>query len=260
MVSPEAKRHAVAVLVDTGKFKRHRACKLAGLNESTYYYKSTNKRCDEVLKAKLIELSGIRTRWGCPRLFERLRRDGFKDNYKRVERVYTKAGLSLKVRKRKKKKSGLRVALPKATKPNEIWSMDFMQDQLFNGRRFRTFNVVDEFTRENLAIHVSRSIRSANVVDILNQLIKLRGKPMAIICDNGPEFDSQAVDLWAYQNGVIISFIEPGKPIQNAYIESFNGKFRDECLIYIGLHLLNMLVVKLNYGGKIITNIDHTHH
>lgn len=83
---------------------------------------------------------------------------------------------------------------------------------------------------------------------------------MAIICDNGPEFDSQAVDLWAYQNGVIISFIEPGKPIQNAYIESFNGKFRDECLIYIGLHLLNMLVVKLNYGGKIITNIDHTHH
>ncbi len=230
MVGPEAKRNAVAMLLETGKFKKYRACRLTGLSESTFYYQSHVSRNDEPLKAKLIEVAQVRPRWGCPRLFDLVRRSGFTDNYKRVERVYSAAGLSLKIRKNKKKKRDLRVALPKPTCPNEIWSMDFMQDQLFDGKRFRTFNLVDEFTRESLVIHVNRSIRSVNVVEILNQLIKLRGKPMAIICDNGPEFDSQAVDLWAFKNQVQISFIDPGKPIQNAYIESFNGKFRDECL------------------------------
>lgn len=230
MVGPEAKRNAVAMLLETGQFKRHRACRLVGLSESTYYYQSCNQRQDEPLRAKLIELSELRPRWGCPRLFELLRRDGFKDNYKRVERLYVEAGLCLKSRKGKKKKAKLRLTLQKPTRPNEIWSMDFMQDQLYDGRRFRTFNLADEFTRESLAIYVDRSIRSNAVVEILNQIINLRGKPMTIICDNGPEFDSQAVDLWAYQNGITISFIDPGKPVQNAYIESFNGKFRDECL------------------------------
>ena len=230
MVGPEAKRSAVAMLLELQKFKRHRACRLAGLGESTYYYKPSDRRSDEPLKAKLVEFSQLRPRWGCPRIFDLARRNGLADNYKRIERIYSEAGLSLKLRRRKKKKGNRRLVLTKPTKANEIWSMDFMQDQLFDGRRFRTFNVVDEFTRENLVIDVNRSIRSLRVVEILNQVIKLRGKPNVIICDNGPEFDSQAVDVWAFQNGVKISFIDPGKPVQNAYIESFNGKFRDECL------------------------------
>ena len=230
MVGPKAKREVIEFVIKNKNYKPHRAYKLFGLNSSTYYYKSCIKRDDTLLKEKLIEVSGQRTRWGCPRIYQIVRRQGFKDNYKRVERLYSELGLSLKMRKKKKLRGHLRLVLPAPEKPNEIWSMDFVSEVLADQRRFRCFNIVDDYTRENIVIYPDRSIKSEKLINIFNKLKITRGLPKMIVCDNGPEFISQNLDMWAYQNKVELKFIQPGKPVQNAYIESFNGKFRDECL------------------------------
>ncbi len=230
MVGPKAKREAVSFVIENKNYKPNRACKLLGLKTSTYYYKSVSTKDDTKLKEKLVEVANERTRWGCPRIYHVIRRQGFTDNYKRVERVYGELGLSLKVRKKKKIRGHLRLVLPQSAKPNEIWSMDFVSETLADQRRFRCFNIVDDYTRENILIYPDRSIRSVKLVNIFNKLKVTRGLPKMIVCDNGPEFISQNLDMWAYQNKVELKFIEPVKPVQNAYIESFNGKFRDECL------------------------------
>lgn len=230
MVSPQAKREAILFLIENKNFKPHRAYKLVGLRSSTYYYKKTSSRDDTKLKEKIVEIAQQRIRWGCPRIYEVIRRNGFKDNYKRVERLYSQMGLSIRKRPKKKMRGHLRLVLPEPQKPNHIWSMDFVSERLFDHRRFRCFNIVDDFTRENIVIHPDRSIRSEKIVNIFEKLKHTRGLPKMIVCDNGPEFISQILDIWAYQNKVELKFIQPGKPVQNAYIESFNGKFRDECL------------------------------
>jgi putative transposase len=230
VVGPQAKREAISFLIEHKNFKPHRAYKLVGLRSSTYYYKSYSKRDDVKLKAKLIEIAQRRIRWGCPRIYEIARREGFNDNYKRVERLYGELGLSLRKRAKKKLRGHLRLVLPEPQRPNDIWSMDFVSETLFDQRRFRCFTVVDDFTRENIVIYPDRSIRSEKIVSIFEKLKRTRGLPKMIVCDNGPEFISQNLDIWAYQNKVDLKFIQPGKPVQNAYIESFNGKFRDECL------------------------------
>ena len=230
MVSPQAKREAVDHLIEVKNIKPHRALQLVGLNSSTYYYKSYSNRDDTELIEKLRDLSQLRIRWGFPRLLVLLRREGFMDNHKRVHRVYTQAGLQLQHRPKKKKQRHLRLVLPQAEKPNHIWSMDFVHDQLCDGRRFRCFNLVDEFTHESILIKVDRSLKSEKLVRFFNDLKRQRKLPEMIVCDNGPELTSQNLDIWAYQNKVKLKFIQPGKPTQNAYVESFNGKFRDECL------------------------------
>lgn len=230
MVGPRLKREAVSFLINIKKLKPHRAYKLVGLRSSTYYYKKTTSRDDSQLRTKLTEIAQKRIRWGCPRIYEVLRRDGFRDNYKRVERVYSEMGLSLKRRPKKKLRGHLRLVLPTPVKPNDIWSMDFVSEVLFDGRRFRCFTLVDDFTRENLVLYPDRSITSEKLVSVFEKLKTIRGLPKIIVCDNGPEFISQRLDIWAYLNKVELKFIQPGKPVQNAYIESFNGKFRDECL------------------------------
>lgn len=230
MVSPQAKREVVKHLCEVKKIKPRRACQLVGLQSSTFYYKHYSARDDEPLKVKLKELAQVRVRWGLPRLFVLIRREGFMDNYKRVRRIYNEAGLQIQKRKKKKIKSHLRLVLPEPERPNHIWSIDFVSATLSDQRRFRCFNIVDDFTRENIAIEVDRSLPSEKLVKIFNQIKLLRGLPQMIICDNGPELISQNLEIWAYQNNVQLKFIEPGKPVQNAYIESFNGKFRDECL------------------------------
>lgn len=230
MVSPQAKREAIKFLLEHKNFKPHRAYKLVGLRSSTYYYRSHSKRDDTKLRAKLVEIAQKRIRWGCPRIYEIARREGFSDNYKRVERLYGELGLSLKKRSKKKLRGHLRLVLPEPQRPNDIWSMDFVSETLFDQRRFRCFTVVDDFTRENIMIYSDRSIRSEKIVSIFEGLKHTRGLPKMIVCDNGPEFISQNLDIWAYKNKVDLKFIQPGKPVQNAYIESFNGKFRDECL------------------------------
>jgi putative transposase len=230
VVSPQAKREVVEFLILHKKFKPYRAYKLVGLRSSTFYYKSAVTRDDTALKAKIVEIAQKRIRWGCPRIYELVRRGGFKDNYKRVERLYAEMELSIRRRPKKKLRGHLRLVLPEPQRPNHIWSMDFVSDELHDLRKFRCFTLVDDFTRENIVLHPDRSIRSEKLVSIFEKLKVTRGLPKMIVCDNGPEFISQNLDIWAYQNKVDLKFIQPGKPVQNAYIESFNGKFRDECL------------------------------
>ncbi len=181
------------------------------------------------LRKRLKELAHERRRFGCKRLYILLRREGFEVNHKRVERLYREENLSLR-RKKKKRPSHLRLALPVASRPDQRWSMDFVSDSLYDGRRFRALTVIDQYTRESLAIEVSNSITGKHVVQVMDWLCLLRCKPDSITVDNGPEFTSSALDKWAYENGIKLDFIRPGKPIENAHIESFNGRFRDECL------------------------------
>ena len=163
-------------------------------------------------------------------MYLRLRREGWEVNRKRVYRIYRDAGLA--VRRRKRKRIGLfeRKPLPKPTAANLSWSMDFVADGLIGGRRLRCLTIVDDCTRECLAIEVDTSITGLRVQGVLERLADTRGLPKSITVDNGPEFDGQVLDKWAYRSSVHLSFIRPGKPNENAYIESFNGKFRDECL------------------------------
>jgi putative transposase len=159
-----------------------------------------------------------------------LHREGLVKNHKRTERIYKTEGLALSLKKRKKRAAGTRLVLPQATRPNERWSMDFMQGVLWGGRRFRTLCVVDQFTKECPVIEVDTSITGLRVSRVLEWLSMTRGLPGSITVDNGPEFAGMALDRWAYTKGVKLDFIRPGKPVENAFIESFNGRLRQECL------------------------------
>jgi putative transposase len=159
-----------------------------------------------------------------------LNREGIRVNHKRVERIYREEGLSLRRKRKKRIRSEGREKPAAVERPNQRWSMDFMSDSIAGGRRFRTLNIIDEFTREALAIEVDLNIGGLAVSRVLERLVNRRGIPEMVLCDNGPEFTSRALDQWCYRNGVKLSFITPGKPIENCYIESFNGRFRDECL------------------------------
>jgi len=179
---------------------------------------------------KLRELAQKRTRFGYRRLAIFLRREGHVVNHKKVFRLYRAEGLTLP-RERPKKPMGMRQApLSVPTKVNERWSMDFVSDRFAGGRRFRVFTLVDDFSRECLATYADTSISGVRVVRLLEELAATRGLPESSVMDNGPEFTSRAMLTWAQHRGVTPHFIDPGKPTQNAFIESFNGSFRDECL------------------------------
>jgi putative transposase len=170
-------------------------------------------------------------RYGYFRIYILPRREGWRVNHKRVHRLYREEGLSLRLRRPRRHVSAVhRERRPPAAAPNELWSMDFVSDALFDGRRFRALTVVDTFTRDALAIEVDQGITGAQVVAVVGQLALARGVPRTIRVDNGPEFVSKALDCWAYENAVALDFSRPGKPTDNAYVESFNGRFRDECL------------------------------
>jgi putative transposase len=151
-------------------------------------------------------------------------------NHKRTERIYREEGLALRRKRRRKGAAGARIVLPPAQRPNERWSMDFVSDSVVTGRRFRALTVVDNFSRECPVIEVDTSLGGARVVGVLERLSETRGLPEVITVDNGPEFVGKALDEWAYRRGVKLNFIRPGKPIENAFAESFNGRLRDECL------------------------------
>jgi putative transposase len=151
-------------------------------------------------------------------------------NHKRTERLYRLEGLSIRKRRRVKRASALRIKPPQATKPNHVWAMDFVWDALTSGRRIKTLTAIDTHTRESLAIEVDTSINAQRVIRVLNDVALTRGLPEVITVDNGPEFISRVLDAWAYERGVKLHFITPGKPVENAFIESFNDKFRNECL------------------------------
>ena len=177
------------------------------------------------------ELAKQKRRYGYRRIHVLLKREKLVVNHKRTERIYKDEGLSLMKRRRKKRfKSEMRGPLEKPELVNELWGMDFISDALYNGRRFRILSIVDIVSRECLGLETDFSISGKRVSRVLNKLIMLRGKPKGIICDNGPEFTSIVMDQWAYDKGIELQFIRPGKPVENAFVESFNGSFRDECL------------------------------
>jgi putative transposase len=151
-------------------------------------------------------------------------------NHKRTERLYREEGLVLRKKRRRKGAAGARVVIPFPKQTNERWSMDFVTDSIVTGRRFRALAIVDDYSRECPAIEVDTSLGGRRVVGVLDRLAEIRDLPEVITIDNGPEFAGRVLDEWAYRKGVKLSFIRPGKPMENAYIESFNGRFRDECL------------------------------
>ena len=185
---------------------------------------------DAVVRERLKELAQERPRFGYGHLGVLLRREGHVVNLKRVLRLYREEGLKLRAKKRKRVASAHRVQ-PEATSGiNQRWSMDFMSDTLSCGRRFRSLNIVDCHSREALCSEVDTSLTGQRVARVLQRLGETRGLPQTIQVDNGPEFTGRDLDEWAFRNRVKLHFIEPGKPVQNAVIESFNGKMRDECL------------------------------
>lgn len=205
------------------------ACRVLEFPESTYFYKS-RRQPRTALRLRLRELAASRPRYGYHRLHVLLRREGWMVNRKLVYRLYREEGLAVRTRRRRKLVSQPRLVLAQPTAANERWAMDFVSDQFVRGGRFRVFTVIDIFTRECLSLHVARSIRSQDVATVLDRVIARRSAPTAITCDNGTEFTSNVFDEWAFLRKIQLDFIRPGKPVENAFIESFNGRLREECL------------------------------
>ena len=230
MVSPQARREAVELLMTARAMGVTRACGLVGISRSVFRYESTRAASNAALTERLATLAAEKRRYGYRRLHVLIRREGHLVNWKRVYRLYREADLAVRRRKRKRIGPVERRPLPKPTSPNVSWSMDFVSDGLANGRRLRCLTIVDDCTRECLAIEVDTSLPGTRVAATLDRLAELRGLPRSITVDHGPEFEGKVLDAWAYLRRVQLAFIRPGKPVENAYIESFNGRLRDECL------------------------------
>ena len=198
---------------------------------SVYYYRSKKGR-DTALRERIKEIASTRVRYGYQRIHTLLRRDGWQVNHKKVLRIYREEGLNLRSKRPKRRvASAHRLERPEVTTIDQCWSMDFVSDNLFDGKRIRALTIVDNFSRECMAIHVDHSIRGEHVVGVIDTIQELHDRcPDRIQVDNGSEFISKVLDKWAYENQVVLDFSRPGKPTDNPFIESFNGSFRDECL------------------------------
>lgn len=208
---------------------KKRACRLLELEVSTFYYQS-RRPDDGALRLRLKELAAIRVRFGYKRLHTLLKREGWEVNQKKVYRLYTEEGLTVRTKKRKKIASRARNPLKRASRTNEQWSMDFVHDRFETGKTLRVLGVVDNFSRECLMLEAGKSMNGERVAACLERVAGRRGYPRSIRVDNGSEFYSKAMDRWAYLRGVQLEFIRPGRPVENAYAESFNSRLRDECL------------------------------
>jgi putative transposase len=229
MVSPQVRREAVEALVRERGLRLTRACGLVGISRSLYSYRSRRPASAELVE-RISAIAADKRRYGYRRVHVLLRREGWAVNHKRTYRLYREAGLAVRRRKRKRIGPFERKPLAKPTEINVSWSMDFVADGLIDGRKLRCLAIVDDCSRECLVIEVDTSINGRRVAAVLDRLADLRGLPDSITVDHGPEFEGQVLDAWAYQNGVVLNFIRPGRPVENAYIESFNARFRDECL------------------------------
>ena len=229
MVTPAARREAVSWIRDKFGASWRRACGLASCAVSVARHRS-RRDPQERLRARLRELAGKKPRYGYRRLAWLLRREGEPANPKRIHRLYRLEGLAVRKKKRKRLARAEPPQLPVVSAPNERWNMDFMEDSVARGRKIRTFNVLDEYSRECLVIEVDTALSGARVCRVLERLATQRGAPREITVDNGPEYTSVSLGEWAADRGVELHFNRPGKPTDNPFIESFNGKFRDECL------------------------------
>lgn len=229
MVKPSAKRRVVGFLQAEFEVSTSRACRIADLHRSTFRYRA--RRADDAALVEALRVEAMeRPRFGYRRLHVMLRRKGWVVNHKRVLRMLRDRGWLVRRRQRKRLASVPRTTPAKPTTINQRWSIDFLHDQLASGRRFRIFAVVDDLSRECLATEVDTSLSGDRVVSVLERIAAVRGVPNAIVLDNGPEFTGRALDAWAYAHQVKLLYIRPGKPVENAFAESFNGRLRDECL------------------------------
>jgi len=216
-------------VMDVHGLSERRACRLASLDRSTYQYRKQGDG-DAVLRQRLRELAGERRRFGYRRLGILLAREGWQVNHKKLFRLYREEGLAVRRRRSRKRALGTRRPILVPDRVNQRWSLDFVSDALSDGRRFRALCVVDDHSREALAIVVDRSLSGRRVVRALDEVIGRRGRPEMIVSDNGTELTSHAVLEWCQETGIEWHYIAPGKPMQNAFVESFNGRLRDECL------------------------------
>lgn len=228
-MKPQARRAAVRFIEKAHGLSERRACRLIGIGRSSLRYEPREKD-DELLRERLTELARKWRRAGHRRLHRHLRREAWQINHKRLYRVYREMGLQVRRRKRKRLKKAARGAVAVPQQRNEVWAMDFVHDSLVDGRRIRAFTVVDLCTRERPTIEVATSIPGDRVVRVLDRLAEAHGLPQRIVCDNGPEFLSYALAVWAEEREIELDCIEPGKPTQNCFAESFKGTLRDECL------------------------------
>ena len=229
-MKPSRKRELATDLMQRYGASMRKACAVVQLRRVVYLYQST-ARDNTALVMRMKEITQTRVLYGYRRVHVMLKREGFKDNHKRVYRLYSEQGLSLRHERPKRNKAAqLRQPKTLAQRINQIWSMDFVADNLFDGRKLRMLTVVDCYTRESLAIHVGQSLKGDDVVRVLNAIVRERGQPETIKTDNGSEFITKVMDKWAYEREVELDFSRPGKPTDNAFAESFNGKVRAECL------------------------------
>lgn len=229
MVEPAAQKAAAAHLMAEHQMSERRACRLVNLSRSTQRYRVRQQR-DDGLRQRLSELARQRQSFGYRRLTALLQREGHSANHKRVYRLYRDLGLALRRKRRHRVRAVVLPTKEQPFRPNQHWAMDFVSDSLANGQKFRAFTLVDQYTRECPAIEVDTSLPSLRVIRVLERLAQERGLPEEISCDNGPEFVSRRLQAWCAQKGVLLRYIAPGKPMQNGYAESFNGRFREECL------------------------------
>jgi putative transposase len=229
-VTPAARRQAAAIAQREHGLSRRRACGLIGISRSVVEREPRRAPDPERLRERLRALAGERRRFGYRRLHELLRREGWRVNHKLVHRLYREEELAIRRRGRRKRGGGATAGQWCPIAANQRWSLDFTEDCLASGRKFRTANLKDDCTRECPAIAVDFSLPGARVVAMLDGVARDRGYPDMLVVDNGPELRGRELDRWAYEHGVRLFFIDPGKPMQNASIESFNGRFREECL------------------------------
>jgi len=232
MVGVPLRKAAVRYLLAHYPVSTCRACALAKLPRKTFHYQP-RRPSQEALRKRIVELARVRIRYGYKRIHVLLKREGVRVNHKRVHRLYCLEGLQLRARRPRRNVSSASRQPPVSripSAPNSSWSMDFVSDQFVGGVRYRALTVVDIFSRECLSVLPGQRMRSDDVVRVLTEIVAKRGAPQRIYCDNGSEFSGHMLDLWAYANKVTLEFSRPGKPTDNAFIESFNGSLRDECL------------------------------
>jgi transposase InsO family protein len=231
VVSPSAKRRAVKLVIEVGLGTTAEACRALGLARSSYYRNSSASLESRQMHGHIVQLSQNHPRYGYRRVTALLRRKGQEINAKRVQRVRRKEGLQVSRRQRKLRRLGISTAeRQRALHANHVWSWDFVEDQTENGTRFRVLTLIDEHTRECLAMHVDWSIRALDVITVVEAAMARYGVPTHLRSDNGPEFIAYAIQDWLKDKNVKTIYITPGSPWENAYIESFHDKLRDECL------------------------------
>lgn len=223
------RREAAAYLRSGLLLSQRRACQVVRLHRSTSRY-AKQRGEDKELRVRLRLWAAKRPRWGYRLLHWQLTEEGFRVNRKKVLRLYREEGLRIRRRRRKHVAAAPREKLAAPTRENERWSMDFVADELEDGRTLRVLNTVDDFSRECPGVEVDRSLPAERVIALLERIAKERPLPTTIVMDNGPEFASKALNAWAHRRGITLHFIDPGKPTQNPFIESLNGTLREECL------------------------------